>query len=311
MHPSRKALLLLGASVLGAVFAVLALAHGFEKTSAPLSPVEAPGHTLAASQPDLPGGRPTQRHSPRSTDYVETVAGVSFTMKAIPGGTFLMGCSLEEEPCADAEWADHKTGQRQHRADVASFYLAETEATWALYQTCIDAGACPDNTADGGDNGWGKGNRPVIEVSRDDVVDLFLPWLNGLTGQTYRLPTETEWAYAARAGTTTRFSWGEVADCSRARYGYVSKECGVQASTDPVQSFEPNGFGLYDMHGNVWEMVQDCWTENDEATCAEFVLRGGSWLNAPVNLRSAARFRHERSYRESGDGFRLAHDAPG
>ena len=109
----------------------------------------------------------------------------------------------------------------------------------------------------------------------------------------------------------TRFSWGETADCSRARYGYVSDECGARASTDPVKSFEPNGFGLFDMHGNVWEMVQDCWTDDDQAACVEFVLRGGSWLNAPVNLRTAARFRHERTFRESGDGFRLAHDTSG
>ncbi|MBO6573997.1 MAG: formylglycine-generating enzyme family protein [Rhodothermales bacterium] len=303
MTRPQKAFVLLAAA---AFVALLALTYGFESNPEP--PAQEPEGTTSPAKSNPPEGNTNQPGSSRPTDYVETVHGVSFTMKAIPGGTFLMGCGLEDEPCADDEWADRAAQQRQTTANVAPFYLAETEATWELYQTCIDAGACPDNDADGGDNGWGKGQRPVIEVSRDDVVNQFLPWLNQLTGRDYRLPSEMEWEYAARAGTTSRFSWGETADCSQARYGYVSGECGGRASTDPVMSFPPNGFGLYDMHGNVWEMVQDCWTEDDEATCVEFVLRGGSWLNAPVNLRSAARFHHDRSYRESGDGFRLAHD---
>ncbi|GAB5535487.1 MAG: hypothetical protein Rubg2KO_17360 [Rubricoccaceae bacterium] len=243
----------------------------------------------------------------QSSDFAETVHGVAFTMKAIPGGTFRMGCGEADEPCADAEWVDKAAGRRQRLVEVEPFYLAETETTWALYQTCIDAGVCRDNAEDGADNGWGKGERPVIEVSWDDVVETFLSWLNGETGREYRLPTEAEWEYAARAGSTTRYTWGNEIGCLDARYGYMSEACGTQAATDPVKSFSPNAFGLYDMHGNVWEFVQDCWDGSDTASCTEVVLRGGSWLNEPKNLRSAARFRHDRTYRESGDGFRLAH----
>ncbi|MEO1085402.1 MAG: formylglycine-generating enzyme family protein [Acidobacteriota bacterium] len=252
-------------------------------------------------------------------DYVEKVGEVSFVMKAIPAGTFSMGCGIEDEPCADEEWASKAAGQRQRVESVDAFYLAETETTWALYQLCIDAGACPDNEADGGDNGWGKGTRPVIEVSWNQVTESFLPWLNRKTGKSYRLPNEVEWEYAARAGTRTRYSWGHDIDCDQARYGFVSKECGTVASTEPVKSYAPNAWGLYDMHGNVWEFVSDCWrggpqsravgaeSPATEALCVEAVLRGGSWLNAPKNLRSSARFKHDRTYRESGDGFRVAH----
>jgi len=249
-----------------------------------------------------------QSHS----DFTETVGATSFTMKAIPGGTFMMGCGLHEEPCAIAEWADKANDQRKREVTVAPFYLAETETTWALYQQCIDSGVCEDNAFDGGDNGWGKGQRPVIEVSWDEFTSVFLPWLNAQTGAAYRLPTEAEWAYAARAGTDTRFSWGDTIDCSNAKFGYMAQMCGPP-STMPVKSYAPNAFGLYDMHGNVWEFVSDCWTDHSStdtnpATCTEFVLRGGSWLNAPDDLRIAIRARHERTYHESGDGFRLAHD---
>ncbi|MEM8557567.1 MAG: SUMF1/EgtB/PvdO family nonheme iron enzyme [Bacteroidota bacterium] len=259
------------------------------------------------------------------SDYTETVQGVPFVMKALPAGSFLQGCGEADEPCAAEEWVDHDAGIRQRTMTVDAFYLAETETTWALYQRCIEAGACPDNTADGGDNGWGKGTRPVIEVSWDDITTAFLPWLNRETGGRYRLPTEAEWAYAARAGTTTRYAWGDEADCSMARYGFMSEDCGRLDSTAPVKSYPPNAFGLYDMHGNVWEYVADCWQPGYPAPshgealqvqenpfggegCQEYVLRGGSWLNAPHNVRTAARFRHDRTYRESGDGFRLAHD---
>ena len=238
-------------------------------------------------------------------DFTEELGEVSFVMKAIPGGVFVMGCGSEDEPCSNEEETDKSAGSGQREVAIESFYLAETEMTWAVYQQCIDAGACHDNGPDGGDNGWGKGDRPVIEVSWNDVTQHFLPWLNGVTGRTYRLPTEAEWEYAARAGTTTKYSWGNNITCSQARYGFQVDQCGKQFGTVPVKSFPPNAFGLYEMHGNVWEFVQDCW---DRKTCQETVLRGGSWLNEPLFLGSAARYRHDRTYRESGDGFRLAHD---
>jgi formylglycine-generating enzyme required for sulfatase activity len=248
-------------------------------------------------------------------DYTESVDGVSFTLKAIPGGPFMMGCGLQEEPCRRDEWGERRRRLRQVRVSVAPFYLAETETTWALYQRCIDAGACPDNRGDGGDNGWGAGSRPVIEVSWNEITGAFLPWLNGKTGKRYRLPTEAEWEYAARAGSIGRYSWGSRIDCGKARYGYSSGECGRQMGTAPVRSFPPNELGLYDMYGNVWEFVADCWdgppspgSTAANGECQEFVLRGGSWLNEGAELRASNRFRHDRRFRESGDGFRLARD---
>lgn len=148
-------------------------------------------------------------------------------------------------------------------------------------------------------------SEEVGRVSWNEVVQDFVPWLNQETGRNYRLPTEAEWEYAARAGTTTKYSWGNEIDCSQARYGFHVDQYGKANGTLPVKSFKPNGLGLYDMHGNVWEFVQDYW---DEGECNEIVLRGGSWLNEPLYLGSAARYRHDRTYRESGDGFRLAHD---
>ncbi len=237
-------------------------------------------------------------------DYTEEMGAVRFVMKEIPGGTFMAGCGLEDEPCSNEERIDKSAGKSQREVVVAPFYMAETEMTWSVYQQCIDAGACLNSDGVGGDNGWGKGDRPVIEVSWDEVTQVFIPWLNEKTGRNYRLPTEDEWEYAARAGTITRFSWGNEIDCSFARYGFHVDQCGKSPGTLPVKSFAPNAFGLYDMHGNVWEFVQDCWDD----TCQEIVLRGGSWLNEPMYLASAARYRHDRTYRESGDGFRLAHD---
>lgn len=246
-------------------------------------------------------------------DLIEDIDGVRFVMKEIPSGGFMMDDVLTDKPLGFERSINQSQEIEQWEILMDSFYMAETETTWELYQLCIDEGACGYNEADGGDNGWGKATRPVIEISRDEVTEMFIPWLNSKTGKNYRLPTEAEWEYAARAGSTTRYSWGDEIDCSQARYGYASNECGGQLGTDPVKSYPPNAFGLYDMHGNVWEMVADCWTESasscpqpNEEPCQEFVLRGGSWLNDGAELCSAFRFRHHRSYRESGDGFRLA-----
>lgn len=249
-------------------------------------------------------------------DFTELVDGVPFLMKAIPGGEFRMGCGRADMSCASNDTNDQSKGIRQQLTRVDDFFLAETEATWELYSRCIAAGACADNTADGGDNGWGKGSRPVIEVSWDDVTGAFLPWLNRRTGKRYRLPTEAEWEFAARAGSTSRYPWGASIRCDRARYGYSDKRCGAQAGTVQVKSFPPNALGLYDMIGNVWEFVADCWDGAPSpgampptVGCVEHVLRGGSWLNGANEVTSAARFRHDRRFRESGDGFRLAMSA--
>ena len=158
----------------------------------------------------------------------------------------------------------------------------------------------------------------MINVSWDDATKEYLPWLNRKTGKTYRLLTEAEWEYAARAGTTTTYSWGNDVGKNQAN----CNGCGSQwdsKQTAPVGSFKPNAFGLYDMHGNVWQWVQDCWLDKYQGAptdgsawvtsstdSSRRVLRGGSWNYAPRNLRAANRSRDATGDRSGGVGFRLA-----
>ncbi len=232
-------------------------------------------------------------------------------MVRIPGGRFQMGC-VSGRGCDGDE-------KPVHRVSVPKFYMSKTEVTFEQWDFCVKDGGCsykPD------DEGWGRGKRPVINVSWDDAQQ-YVKWLRGKTGRAYRLPSEAEWEYAARAGSKTRYHWGNDIDCSRARYGYYSDECGKQKSTDSVGSFSANAFGLYDMHGNVWEWVQDCYHKTYEGApddgsawengCYNFddgviprVLRGGSWYDLPTRLRSANRIRVNPDGRFINYGFRIA-----
>ena len=174
------------------------------------------------------------------------------------------------------------------------------------------------------DGGWGRGTRPVINVSQEDAK-AYAVWLSEQTGKRYRLPSEAEWEYAARAGTTTRYSWGDSISCSQARYGRrPDGECSdSHDGTVAVGSFAANPFGLYDMHGNVWEWVADCWHDNYEGAPSDgsawttggdeslAVLRGGSWVDDPLCFSSASRCRDKRdrpSVRSVVTGFRLVQD---
>ena len=146
------------------------------------------------------------------------------------------------------------------------------------------------------DSGFGRGTKPVINVNWDDAQQ-YVAWFSKMTGQPYRLLTEAEWEYAARAGTTTAYSWGDEigkgnANCNGCGSKWDNRE------TSPVGSFKPNAFGLYDMHGNVWQWVQDCYHDNyngaptdgsawTSGDCSRRVLRGGAWGNFPRNLRAA------------------------
>lgn len=179
-------------------------------------------------------------------------------------------------------------------------------------------GACSQNPSD---NGWGRGERPVINVSWYHVQE-FVAWLSDKTGHDYRLPSESEWEYATRAGTTGRFNTGDCITTDQADfYGPVpAQDCPegeAQGQTAPVGSFAPNAFGLYDTHGNAWEWMEDCynssyvgaptdgsaWLTGD---CGRAIVRGGSWENGGKWARSAARDRAIRSH--SYDiGFRMAH----
>ncbi|WP_051219850.1 SUMF1/EgtB/PvdO family nonheme iron enzyme [Rheinheimera baltica] len=235
-------------------------------------------------------------------------------MVTIPAGSFMMGSNY------DTYYFGIQDTKPVHQVNINTFKLMEGEVTFAQWDACISAGGCwhkPD------DEGWGRGNRPVIKVSYNDITQQFIPWLNKLTGQTYRLPSEAEWEYAARAGSTTKYSWGDSINCSLARYGQSSYkdggECGKGGKTVPVKSYQANAFGLYDMHGNVGEWIQDCWNENyngapsngqawTSGDCAKRVKRGGSWAMDSNYQRSAGRDYISLKTRLWGLGFRLAQD---
>ena len=230
----------------------------------------------------------------------------------VPAGSYQMGSPSSEEGRADDEGP-------VHRVTIAQpFAVGVYEVTFAEWDACVSGGGCNGHRPN--DRGWGgRGRRPVINVSWEDAR-AYVAWLSRETGQRYRLLSEAEWEYVARAGTTTKYWWGDETGQNRANcYG-----CGSQwdsEQTAPVGSFRPNAFGLHDVHGNVWEWVQDCWNGNyagapgdgrawEMGDCSRRVLRGGSWYVEPWYLRSALRIRGTAGNRGSGSGFRIARSLP-
>ena len=266
---------------------------------------------------------------------VEEEARLAGEMVTIPGGTFLMG---------DLSGKGDDDERPVHKVTVVSFELGKYEVTFSQWEACVADGGClhlPD------DAGWGRDNRPVINVSWDDIQQ-FIVWLNAKTDGGYRLPTESEWEYAARAGRVTEYSWG---DNIREDGGIWANcvDCGSEWDGDRTASvgrFLSNAWGLHDMHGNVWEWVEDCWNDSyggapvdgsawellrrtglfgkpayggapvdgsawESGDCSQRVIRGGSWGESSWNLRSAHRNGGNRSFRFDGLlglGFRLAKD---
>lgn len=245
----------------------------------------------------LPAPGPTFRDTLRP-------GGEGPLMTAIPAGRFMMG-SPEDESGRSKDEAP------QHEVIIAQpFALGVYTVTFAEYDRfCQETGR-----KESGDVDWGRENRPVINVSWHDA-QVYCAWLCAQTGQSYRLPSEAEWEYVCRAGTTTPFYTGETIHSGQANFGKTHKK------TLPVGSFPPNEFGLYDMHGNVWEWTQDCWHQNYQnapgdgsawleangGDCDRRVVRGGSWFNDPQYLRSANRVRLNSVDADNvGLGFRIA-----
>ena len=232
-------------------------------------------------------------------------------MVSIPAGSFMMGSPANEAGRSVDEGP-------QRRVTVPAFAAGKYEVTWAEWGRCVAAGSCASLTADG----FGGGTRPVTNVSWDEAV-AYAKWLSSKTGQTYRLLSEAEWEYAARAGTTTPFSFGSTISTSQANYNgnytYGTGSKGeYRQKTTAAGTFPANAFGLYDMHGNVWEWVQDCFAANYSAgqpsngsaytsgSCSDRVGRGGSWGNDPQLLRSAIRGGDVPTLRNDNLGFRVA-----
>ncbi|MDE0552984.1 MAG: SUMF1/EgtB/PvdO family nonheme iron enzyme, partial [Candidatus Poribacteria bacterium] len=237
---------------------------------------------------------------------VETTLLLGFPipkMVVIPAGNFRMGC-VSGRDCGSSE-------KPVHSVRIASFELSKYEVTFEEYDAFTDATG--RKRAD--DAGLGRGRRPVINVSWDDAV-AYTQWLSSQTGKSYRLPSEAEWEYAARAGSTTQYSWGNDIGRNRAN----CYDCGSRwdgEKTAPVGSFRANRWGLHDLYGNVQEWVQDCYNNNyvgaptdgsawESGDCSARAYRGGSWVNGPRLLRSATRrWAGTRSWYR-GIGFRVS-----
>lgn len=225
-------------------------------------------------------------------------------MVNIPAGTFTMGCVEGRDDTQGGCDSDEKPA---HRVTLGAFQLSRYEVTFDEWDRCEASGVCPHVD----DAGWGRGKRPVINVSWHDA-QTYLKWLNSQTGKHYRLPTEAEWEYAARGGSNSTFPWGNTIGCGNADYNY--DDCNA-IGTSPVGSYTPNGYGLYDTVGNVWEWVSD-WhgvyaaepqqDPKGSSSVPYRVLRGGSWGDLPRFVRSARRLYYTPVYRNHDVGFRPA-----
>jgi len=220
--------------------------------------------------------------------------GVTLEMVSIPGGTFIMGLPETEKERLDCEGP-------QHEVTISPFYLGKYSVTHAQWQAVM-----------GNNPSRFKGdNRPVENVSWDYAVE-FCKKVSKLTGENYRLPTEAEWEYACRAGTTTPFSFGETITTDLANYYSDSNRGG----TTDVGSFPPNAFGIYDMHGNVWELCADGMRDYNKTAQTDPigpqkdgglpVVRGGSWLIYALRVRAASRNGYIPGYDDGYLGFRCA-----
>jgi formylglycine-generating enzyme required for sulfatase activity len=220
----------------------------------------------------------------------------------VPEGEFKMGSP------------DQPDEKPEHRVMITKpFAIGRREVTFEQWDACFAGGGCkykPD------DHGWGRGSRPVIDISWEDAKG-FAAWLAQRTGKRYRLPTEAEWEYAARAGTTSPFWWGRSAGSGHAN----CEDCGgaLLHQTTPAGTFRPNAFGLYDVAGNAAEWVEDCWNETYRGApadgsawttgdCQQRVLRGGSFAGKANFIRSSSRFRYDYDVRYYANGFRIARD---
>ena len=231
----------------------------------------------------------------------------------VPAGEFTMGSPATE--------AGRDTSEGPVRLVIVSaFALATTAVTFDQWDACHREGGCQRRP---GDQGWGRDQRPVVHVSHDDALE-YLNWLHEKTGHQWRLPSEAEWEYAARASSTARFHTGNCITSSDANIDGSRPPDGCAAGeyrpqTLPVASFEPNAWGLFDMHGNVWEWTADCWNSNyhnasssaepaQSGDCSRAAVRGGAWYGAANNARSAKRNPLPRDRRLNIVGFRPARD---
>ena len=301
--------------LLSTIGGYLLLRASTDRTSLPDAAESSSTGTLPNSVVDEPAPPPSVTGGPviAGDSFADTLSsgGNGPEMVVIPAGSFQMGC-VSGVHCHDSEVPVHEVTIPQ------AFAVSRYEVTFDDWDRCVAGGGCSGYRPD--DRDWGRHRRPVINVSWNDARE-YVEWLSSRTGQTYRLLSEAEWEYVARAGSATAYSWGDAIGSNRANCINIGvrRPCGDQWETPaPVGSFPANSFGLYDMHGNVLEWVEDCWNESYAnaprdgsawlmGDCNQRVSRGGSWLNEfPRNLRSANRSRNATGFRYVYHGFRVA-----
>ena len=275
----------------------------FVKTDKPvmvMSLLESPsGHLTNLSA--VPGAMP------RYERYVAVDSTVP-DMVEIPAGSFQMGCAH------DRCYKNSETEEQPvHEVTIQRpFAISKYEITFSQWDFCVAEGGCNGYVPD--DRGWGRGDRPVINVSWEDAQS-YVAWLSQRTGEVYRLPTEAEWEYAARAGSTTLYSWGDDVPPNRANCNIFCRDDFENSA--PVGSFPANDWGFHDMHGNAGEWVQDCWHDTydgapsdasawEDGDCEYRVVRGGTFGGNEWGIRSASRDPRGVSDRVYVFGFRIA-----
>lgn len=237
-------------------------------------------------------------------------------MIEVPESSFMMGSDPSESERSPDESPQHKVVIRY------PFAVSRTKITFAEWDACVAQGGC--NRYSPSDETWGRGERPVLNVSWNDA-QAYVQWLAQKTGKPYRLLSEAEWEYVARAGTSTAFNTGTCISPSQAnldhRFDYA--RCPVAANgyigkTVAANAYPPNMFGVYQMAGNLFEWVQDPWHEGYSGAPTDGrswekggnpslkVVRGGSWYAIPASARSANRYAEPMDFRSDNVGFRVA-----
>jgi tetratricopeptide (TPR) repeat protein/formylglycine-generating enzyme required for sulfatase activity len=236
-------------------------------------------------------------------------------MVVVPGGSFTMGSPPDES---------ERESEREPQVPVSiatPFAAGKFAVTFDEWDVCVAGGGCNGYRPD--DRGWGRGKQPAININWEDAK-AYAAWLSRKTGKNYRLLSDAEREYVARAGTTTPFWWGSSITPAQANYnGSAAPYKGggskgeYRQRTVPVDSFEPNPWGLHNVHGNVWEWTEDCWNESNfgnpgngsartTGDCSRRAVRGGCWDYSPRYLRSASRCWLPSGVRGRFYGFRLA-----
>ena len=338
--PKDSNWLAIGLGIIALLFGATALYNDFspkEDTDAFSSPYDASDFT---PQSVIVGDTATvdTNHATVKTPVVEkkteTRLPLEPVMVRIPSGTFMMGSPKSEKDRQSDEGP-------QHEVSIAAFEMSRFEITVGQFRQFVQDNNYRTVTEQNGkgcvawindkwqqepDSNWQNpgfvqsDDQPVVCISWQDA-QAYVKWLSAQTSKKYRLPTEAEWEYAARAGAPTRYWWGDDIGENNAN----CDGCGSQwdnQKTAPIGSFKANTFGLHDTAGNVWEWVQDCWHENytnatvdgsawleaDGGDCSRRVVRGGSWLISPQYLRSAYRIRINTVFAYNYLGFRIARD---